>query len=348
MIVLSHLSEKTSSLDMSFINALKHIYPDETVDGFFSALSQDVQGIQEYLRSRGDKSNLTNEYYEQSPLKRFPLLRFGERYFCYSYHLLYHSLQSFLFDALRANDPQRFMREFGLIFEDYVKRCLVPTKLPCLSEKQLEQALGVQGKVVDIVAVDDDTNIFIDAKGVELTHLGMVTHLSDIIRNRTKDSILRGIEQGFETACRLANITSIDGVNLGGNVPFLIIVTFKDLYIEQGQDFYDLYAKEKIDELAQKFEGKHWIPLDHMYFMSIDDFELFLQCSTETQKSLTYILKQAVLADRNPMSAKFLFRMHVSQECPNLPVLEHLDNEYLSWIERIEIRFGGSTNGESQ
>ena len=64
----------------------------------------------------------------------------------------------------------------------------------------MQKTLG-GGKAVDFLIADANCNILIDAKGVEMNQLGMVGHKPEVILDKTKTSVMKGIEQGT-VGCR--------------------------------------------------------------------------------------------------------------------------------------------------
>lgn len=102
-------------------------------------MALDIDNLREYLTIE-DKSikNISYEFHEQSPLKNYPLLIYGDRYYCYSRILLFHAIESFIYDKLRTANPQAFMNRFGQIFETYVEKSLTYGKLNFIKEEDLK------------------------------------------------------------------------------------------------------------------------------------------------------------------------------------------------------------------
>ena len=107
-------------------------YGADTVKSFLIALSLDLDSLQRYLKEvESTPHSVSYQFYEQTPLKRYPLLRYDGKQFCYSRNLLFHALQTFVYDTLRSKDPGAFMQKFGKdIFEQYVERSLSHIGVP--------------------------------------------------------------------------------------------------------------------------------------------------------------------------------------------------------------------------
>ena len=180
--------------------------------------------------------------------------------------------------------------------------------LPYKYEHTLQKTLG-GGKVVDFLVVDDNCNILIDAKGVEMNQRGMVGHRPEEILYKTKTSILRGIQQGTEVADKLKDSSQIDGLQTGCE-NFLLVVTYKDFYVGNGKTFYEAIGRdgrERVDEIRAGYDTSQ-LPYENMYFISVDDFDYLVRLVHDRQCRLAEAIKTIRKADREPSTSTFLFR----------------------------------------
>jgi hypothetical protein len=344
MLITKFISDENLVITNRWFESVRASYPEDSINYLFSTLSRDYYSIREFLQDSDDKyGNILYEYYEQSPLKKYPLLKMEEGYYCYSIQLLLHSMQTYIYDTLRNHNPNPslFMDRFGPIFESFVAKGLEYADLTFLREKDLASHLPA-GKLVDFLIVEGDCNVFVDAKGVEMSYLGMVDHRPDVIRDKTKTSILKGIEQGLSTAMLISNVDRINDIKLGKKRNYLIIVTYKDLYIGNGTIFYDVFAKEKLDKIIEEYGNEQLIPFENMYFMSIDDFDMMMAQLKRNESHLIKLLESAVLADRDPKTSKFLFRQHLQERNayldPARPDVEKMPEYIVAEFEDISER----------
>ncbi|MBI2471615.1 MAG: hypothetical protein HYV59_10300 [Planctomycetes bacterium] len=311
-----------------WFESAKNSYPPDTIKNFLFALSLDQGALRKFLiESETELSSKAYEFYEQTPLKKYPLLKVNNGYYCFHRNLLFRAIETFIYDTLRNDNPEHFMEKFGEIFERYVERAIAYTGIPFLSEKELACQLPGKGKLVDFLIQSDEANIFIDAKGVEIAYLGMVGHRPDVIRDKTKSSVIKGIQQGFETAKRLSEMENNKSIK-EQKQNYLLIVTFKDLFLGNGHDFYENIAKEKLDEIVNQYGCYQWIPFEHMYFLSIEDFDLFVQCVKAGKTGFIEGLKKAVNSDNNYSTKKFAFQLHILEWFPEVGPTEYLNKEY--------------------
>lgn len=290
----------------SWFDSLQKSYPSKTTKKFLSHISGNIDKVKTYLeQDTGPKRDISYEIYEQSPLIRYPLLKINNKYYVYSIMLLLHSLQSFIYDTLKAKSPNAFVNKFGKIFEEYVARGIDYMGLPYKHEHSLQKTLG-GGKAVDFLVVDDNCNILIDAKGVEINQLGMVGHRPEVILGKTKTSVVKGIQQGTEVADKLKDIPQIDGLQTGCE-NFLLVVTYKDFYVGNGKTFYEAIGRERVDEIRAGYDASQ-LPYENMYFISVDDFDSLVRLVHDGQCGLAEAIKTIRKADREPSKSTFLFR----------------------------------------
>ena len=292
------------------------VYPPDSIDRFFKLISANLNSITAYLleleRKYAPRSD--HQLFELSPLKRFPLLEEDEQYRPYSKRLLYISLQHWIYDRLREHNAQCFVNAFGNVFEAYVERLVKHLGLPFVTEEQIKLALGSKHKkLVDFIITECGSKIFVDAKGVEMTYLGQLSDNLYDIQRATDSSIIKGIKQGCSVADSIQGIRVIDGIKLPAeNENYLIVVTYKELYIGNGRVFRDLLGESVMVQL-RKCDGFDLIPMEHMYFMSIEEFEIFVQAVHEKKIGFLECLRKAVVADSAWNTQKLTFSQHLQR-----------------------------------
>ncbi|NPV08902.1 MAG: hypothetical protein HPY83_13190, partial [Anaerolineae bacterium] len=313
-LVCRFLVEGERSLTVDWLEPAQRNYPPGTTQRFLDALSRDRSSVTEWLRSAAGSHSLACELYEESPLQRYPLLREGNVYHCYSSLLLMHSISFFVYRMLRDSDPQVFMRLFGPLFEQHVRRGVDYLGLPYDDERELISKLGRGCKVVDFVISDGSHRVFVDAKGVEMTYLGQTSHDPSIVSNKAKDSFLKGLCQAYSTARAL---NQRGEASTGDN--YLLIVTFRELFLSNGQAFRDYVDAEAVDRIVRKFGGAEWVPLRNVFCCSVDDWDRFVQCCARKRYlGPAQLLREYVRADaRSARKMKFVFGYHVEESHPS-------------------------------
>ena len=314
-------------------------YAQGTVEAFLGSLSLDISQARRYLvdQQAGGAPSRFYEYYEEPALGRYPLLRYRDGFVPYSPYLLYHSLQTFVYDVLKAGTPDLFMGKFGPLFQTYVQRAIEYAQWNFLTEDQLKKRLDCSDKIVDFLIHDERTHVFVEAKGVEMADLGKVSHSPDVVKDKIKDSLIKAIKQAYATARQAKNVCHRDDAQTAPEDNYLIVVTFKDFYIGNGCDLHDFVAEDVIKRIIEDY-GKEWIPIENIYFLSIDEFEILAEAFRGWQQGLVECLKKAVEADKDPMTKKFVFQQHLEVQLKELAFPSYLRQAHFSLAQRVKNR----------
>ena len=226
-----------------------------------------------------------------------------------------YSLDTFVYDVLKAADPEIFMKRFGKqIFERYVKKALHYAGWDYQSEEKLQKRFGTSLKLVDFVIEYQNTKVFVEAKGAEIADLGKVSEDPVVVKNKIKDSLLKAVKQGYSTAKVIEEIAPAQKGQTAANRNYLLVVSFKDFYLGNGRDIYDFIAGDLIDRIG----GKQLIPIDHIYFLSIGEFDIMAEAFRGRPQELIRCLEKAVLADKNPETKCFVFEQHLENQLGSL------------------------------
>lgn len=311
MLLTRFFDRKNAVISRQWFSPVFKHYPPEEVDNFLNCLAVPFSRIPGMLREH-DKSNnrRSYEYYEQTPFLRRPLLRIGDDYWCVYPNVLYRTLEHFIYDTLREWDASSFTQKFGLMFERYVENILSYTGLRYVPESEFAKMLPGSGLLIDFLVADGDANVFVDAKAVEMAYQGKVAHASEVLKDRTRTSILKAIEQAHEVNKRLRDLDQLHPVARSRNHNYLIVVTYKELYLGNGATFYEAIAKAKIDEICEKY-GSTVIPVEHMYFLTIEELELLAESIKVGKVGLVDALERAKVGDARPETRKFDFTLHL-------------------------------------
>lgn len=339
MIMTIFTISKQTSVTSGWFRTVADKYNTGTIQKFLDLLSIDFESLKEKLVRQQSNRKVQYEAYEKTPLRETPLLKQNSKYYPFSPELLARCLETFIYDALRSEGPNDFMNKFGPIFEKYVGNSISNTKIKYFTEEELSGILPGTGKLVDYLLLDEGDKIFVDAKGVEMSYLGMVGHQLEVIKDKTKTSIIKGIQQGFDTARRLEGINKIGEVEIRKGKNYLIVVTFKDMFVGNGLDFYEYIAKDTLNELISQYGGIAPIPFEHMYFMSIDDFDLLTGGIASREIELTKILEHAVKSDALWETKKFTFEQHIYDMYPKTKAPAWLVDESKYILDCCRLRF---------
>ena len=311
--VARFIGQRNNILPLNWYNNVLEEYSHDEVKAFLKAVSMPILAVREKLRSMDTRRRSAQEYFEQTPLIEIPLIQTDQGFLCVYPNILYRCLEHFVYDKLRLWNSQSFMDKFGPIFESYVERGIKYTNLQYIAESEIKKSLSSSQKLVDFVVFDDDANVFIDAKAVEMAYQGKVTHLSEVVKDKSKVSVIKAIEQAHDVIKHLEcyEINHPDLKPCKRN--YLLVVTFKELYLGNGRTFYEAIGKDEIDSIYKKYEGYSTIKLEDMYFITIDEFDIFIELIKLRKIGLVEGVETAKKSDKDVKTMKFDFNLHLME-----------------------------------
>ncbi|MGN2670339.1 hypothetical protein [Aliivibrio fischeri] len=295
------------------IDDLKIIYDKlgkENLEKTLAVLSIDLHKVKGQVKDNDYSNGTYSEWYEQTPFLRFPLVKYDNTYTCLNIYVLLRCIEGYVYDLLKHDDPQSFMDAFGKIFEAYLSKGLAYSKCSYIDEAAIKSQLPEGVSVVDFVASDDSVNIFIDAKAVELPYLGKVSDNPKVILGKVRTSALKAIKQANVFNNYVLN-NDLEHLKFEEN-NYLIVVTYKELYLGNGVDFYESCAKKEIDEIMQGIDPKAKIPLENIYFITLEEFDLMCSVVKQTEFTIEDVLIHAKKNDSKSHSMKFDFMQHIN------------------------------------
>lgn len=292
--------------DFKFISGM---ISKDTVVIFLNLISNEVKDLPEFAKINSSNSPL-DEYFSPSPFFTKPLIKDGERYLQIHPNVTKKGLQNFIYDYLRSNNPEFFMNSYGSVFEKVIEILIKESNFPYVSEKQLKEYIPADMNVIDFVISDGESNILIDAKGVDLNKKGMVTLSPKNVASSIKTSVLKTFKQALSVnKCINEGITrdikkAIDN--------YIICVTHKDLLLGDGNFIHSTFAGTEIDKIFAEYENEHHIPFGNFFCMSITEFENILSSCAYHNKKISGFFKYAVEKNKDITNSSFFISQHLS------------------------------------
>jgi len=333
MALVRFLDTNEAFLPDNWFSTVNSKYSAKKVNCFLAAISKDINDIRQTLLSEDKGKRPAVENYELTPFVEFPLIKVPGKYILTHKNILFRRLEYFVYDIMRSIDAAKFMDKFGELFERYVEKSLKHSEATFLTENEIKRLLGIAGNQIDFLIQDDSSNIFIDAKAVEMNTQGKTTHSTEIIRHKTKTSILKAIKQSHDVIKKLADSSNRAIPSSPNN--YLLVITFKDLHLGSGTNYYEVIAKDKIDEIYYEYNNYPCIPPENMYFITIDDFDVLTDILKQKNFTLSGIMDIAKNNDKDPVTRKFDFRQHIQSLNITPQTSDYLVFEKDNMFERI-------------
>lgn len=319
-------------------------YSAEVQTQFFESMSKTWADLRRWLRGKSPQQREAVEYYMETPLFEVPLLKTGEQFLCWHPAILHRHVENCIYDKLRQIDPAAFMDKFGDLFEKYIDDVFQKSGAKFFNEDQIKPLLNGE-KCVDFLVAEDDALLLIDAKGVELSAEAKTTHRPEVIKSKTKNSIVKAIEQSYSVFEHVEKLKPLLELKREKVTPYVLVITYKEHYLGDGKVFALTIAPDRIAKIKQTYPNVS-IPEAHMYFITIDEFDCLAEAVRQGKTTFLSFMKQVVDADSKPETKKFSFSMHLSESKFHL-YPEHLNKATDQIFERIEKAFGNKDENRS-
>ncbi|MHC8334534.1 GapS1 family protein [Pseudomonas sp. LB3P25] len=337
--VLASTKKSGPVLQRATLFGLCPAFTPMAVDAYLRTISVAVGDLHRTLEEVDKDGRHPNEYLQQTPFLKFPFIKVRSEYLCVSPHVLERSLGHFIYDYLKRADVDGFNNAFGKSFEKYVGDWLSKSGLPAANESELNLVLPGQGKVVDFIVADGDSNVLIDAKGVEMAQRGMVAFQRGDVRRATQTSLIKAFEQGHEVAARIASMGGDHPVIRQRSSTYLLAVTYKDLYIGNGVTFAAVVGDAVLEKIRSTYAEQHLIPVENIYFLTIHEFEELISLVASKKIRLVEALEKAKQADSERMTQKFNFELHIHEWSKQLGREQPLREILKSMVDEMRVAF---------
>lgn len=333
-------TENRRHIDRSDFRTLESTTDPKKIDSFLVHLSKTPAQLHVWLNDTSIKNvPVVEQMVLPSPLMSVPFLRMGNRLTAYYPPLVYRALEQAIYRPLRTIDPAAFGGTFGLMFEAYIGNLMKDAGLTFLNEAALKSRLTGEGMVVDFHLVEDNCNLLIDSKGVEMSAPGRTATSAHSLYSATKRSAMKAVGQGMDT---LARIRKTPAGHWGTGETFLIVVTFESLYFGTGSGLGEIFDDTLVADLQNQFGLPFPFPLENVFFLSIREFEDLLARVRTGRTTILQSLRAAKAADADRTTRKFEFAQHLMAQGEVSERLPFIQQGLIRLQERCIKRLGKS------
>lgn len=303
------IKNPVKSLRKEYFGPVAEEFGEGVVAAFLDSLSAKLPDVRVALKVETRGTRHPQELMDYSPLSRWPLIVLEDSYLTWYPTLLFRRLETFVYDSLKTFNAARFMDKFGPIFESYVDRAIGDSGSDYLREKDLIPLLD-GGKCVDFIIDEGDCVVLVDAKAVEMSVVARSTPNPGLVRDRTKGTLLKAIEQSHSVWSKKDRLPLKK--SCGDIIPYVMIVTFKEHYLGNGLKYSMAVADADIQRIQAAYGGAS-IPLENIYFLTIDDLDYLSEGVRRGRLSYSEALRHAVASDEDPKTAKFTFTQSIRE-----------------------------------
>lgn len=176
---------------------------------------------------------------------------------------------------------------------------------------------------------------------------GKIAHLREVVYGATKTSLVKAFKQGHEVCSRLPAKSNAHPIARARTNNYLLAITYKELYIGNGESLEVAVGMDTLNRIREAYAEAHQIPLENIYFLTIEEFEGLINLIKAGHIGLVDALEKAKLADANPQTRKFIFMMHLREWMASLELSSPLHEVGIELFRGIEIALGGRGPGIS-
>lgn len=292
---------------VSFFGSLRSAHGD-ALDRFIALVSTDLNGLVAFFRSLPDvDQRLTSELFEFPLIRRYPFLRVGDRLVCWYPAVFFRGMEDIV-HAVMKESGHTYIEGFSKLFERHVVVEAKAHTANCYDETELINFVPPKTKVTDALLSFPGANVFIEAKAGMFDESVMVVGHSKILRSKTS-MLGKAIEQARSASLGIQERLEAPQQVLEATEEFLLVVTSKELSVGRGDRLLSMYG-ERLD--ATSMEGS--IPLAHVYFLSIEDYERLMRGLDKLNIDLPGFLRRCVKRDGAPETSVMYFEQHLDGE----------------------------------
>ena len=212
-----------------------------------------------------------------------------------------------IFIRLDQNNRNTFTK----CFEEYIAQIHQEHNVHAFRENELQdfykQKSASNRRVVDFLILENDTNIFIDAKGVDPTNPILSATTRYDISRRVKNHHVKAIRQIIDTVDVLQSNNFNEIVDL--NSRFGLVVTHQDFFLGTGERILTFLPDDLKCELNQLAQNK--ILFSHIHFMTVEQYEKINCIISETKSSLSDFFCYIEQCEVDPKERKMVMEQYI-------------------------------------
>lgn len=293
---------------MEWFTPIRRAYSAEVVHNFIKSLALSATEMISFFRSlQGADRKTASEFFEFTPLARFPLIRTTSGVSAINSMVLTRGLEQFVHSVL-STDGEAFIQPYSKIFERHVIQQSRDPRATSFSEDEIIGWLRQGTKVSDCLMAYGACNVIVESKsGIFGEDIMTVGHTS-IFEQKTR-GISSAVRQAQEMINSIYSGTVAPNIVRNANDNYLVIVTNRELGIGTGRMLAAMYPEGRLDSAVP---GSDHLPLDRIFIASIDDFEA-LMSAARCGLDLPAFFAACIERNSDPQSSLFFISQHMQK-----------------------------------
>jgi hypothetical protein len=299
------------SLPFRWFSPLARIVGGASLESFYTLVARDYSQLRRFCRALPDQNpRVASEYFESTPLRRFPFFRHGDGLECWHEMVFFRGMEGMVHSVL-SEAGKAYIEPFSKLFESHVAREAFSAEFPSMNEDALRSLLGRDSKVPDALLSFPEANVLIEAKAGLFDESVMTIGNIQILSDRTK-ALREAIKQGWAASSVLRKTEAAPVQVRNAPIDYLLVVTNRDLETGRGTHLKEMYPDGKL--AYPNAESAQFLPLERVYILSVEEFERLMSAVRQREVYLPKVLADCVEADAQPTSAKYFFEQHLTAQ----------------------------------
>ncbi|MET0154771.1 MAG: hypothetical protein ABW189_01525 [Rickettsiales bacterium] len=289
------------------------------IDTFFKNFALNFEDGRRYIEENTHQDSTVGfQFRELSPLWRKPFFQASKTHYAlYSRRLAIHSMDYLIYGLLKKSGGGGFSTAFGKIFESHIGEIIKNHFPNVTTEEALRQRHGRKRKAVDWVIKEENADIYIDAKSIELHSISQAMH--------EDQEFTKHLEHLSKAFIQIQSTAHCE--NSAKPFKYGLIIAYKEFYIHSIADIWE-FIGSKIEESLSEENIPIGIENNNVFVVSLCEFDLLMALIEERGVSLGDVLA-AYAKERSLSLAAFLGNNYTIEK----PVPSYLLNRYEAFIE---------------
>ncbi len=325
-------------LTTNWFNPLRKAYSPASIDAFVALVSRDIPGLVKFCRSLPNAdAKKASEFHEFPALTRYPFLLIGGGLQCWHPQVFYRGMEG-LVHSIMSEARQEYIDRFSKVFEKHVIAEARTLGVPFYSEDAIQQWLPPQSEVPDGLLSYVGCNVFIESKAGIFDESVMTVGHAEVFSHKTR-ALRKAVSQAWTASAALREQGWAPSNAMAASLDYLLIVTNKELSASGGTVLEKIYPKGTLEPPSSNALG--WLPLSHIYVVSIEDFERLAAAVRRAEIDLPSFLSDCVQRDSDPATSCFYFEQHLDRHKIPWGFSAIVDKVWEEASGRVEAALGG-------
>lgn len=311
-----------------------------SVDQMYSLFVRDLHALREELKSdEAQRIRGKQELFEFPYLRRFPFLRLEDgRIHCWHSLVFARGMEDAVHLRLSKLGSD-YTNEFSRVFEQYVTELATESGQALLDESAYKALQGGHSPAVEVIIQGEDCNILVEAK-MSLFADDVLLQDSETAIYQKTERVRDAIKQAWQVSKIIRDPSRGYGTRFQTKQDYLLVVTSRELNLWNGEILKRLYAPGRLN--YPNPEAELHLPLKNVFILSIEEFERVIGCVAAGEINLSDVLKDAVTANQNALTAKMFFSDFIGKYTKRWAIPSVMKNAQLAADARIKSALGFS------